>query len=484
MTANRRTVAAPLTLSGLVTGVWLVSHPPEWLSQIGTIALVAVTWLLFAVGAWLVLREPARVAAGLILVGGIALPLAAGFAPPHTSDDLYRYQWDGRVQAAGIDPYRYAPAAPELTPLRDRVLWPDQASWCVAPATTDHETNQPLTPGCTHINRPAVHTIYPPVAQAYFWLVHILSPPDAGTWPIQFAAALCAIVTTLLLLTCLPRLGIDRRRAVLWAWCPTVAFEAGNNAHIDVLAALFTAAALITLATAHTRPRAALAGALLGLATATKLTPALVLPTVARRRPLTVIAAATGAVALVYLPHLLTVGAAVIGYIPGYLSEEGYADGTRFALLTLILPTTLAAPIAVTILATVGLAVARTTDPDRPWRGAVVMTGTALLITTPGYSWYAVLLVLLVALDGRAEWLTVAVAGYVALYAHDLHLTSTLAQQIGYGAALLCIVAATLVRRRTTRPLRPRRPDRPGRRIGSMGLVGVAPPGDGGGDRD
>ena len=28
---------------------------------------------------------------------------------PLGSDDVYRYMWDGRVQTAGINPYRYAP---------------------------------------------------------------------------------------------------------------------------------------------------------------------------------------------------------------------------------------------------------------------------------------------------------------------------------------------------------------------------------------
>jgi hypothetical protein len=30
------------------------------------------------------------------------------FTPPTLSDDMYRYVWDGRVQAQGISPYQYA----------------------------------------------------------------------------------------------------------------------------------------------------------------------------------------------------------------------------------------------------------------------------------------------------------------------------------------------------------------------------------------
>ena len=39
------------------------------------------------------------------------------------SNDLYRYMWDGRVQAAGIDPYQYVPTATQLTGLRNEFLF-------------------------------------------------------------------------------------------------------------------------------------------------------------------------------------------------------------------------------------------------------------------------------------------------------------------------------------------------------------------------
>ena len=110
------------------------------------------------------------------------------------------------------------------------------------------DSAQVAAPGCTRINRPIVHTIYPPVAEAYFLGVHYLSPAGSGTTPIQAGAALCAVLVTVLLLYGLPKVGRDRRLAVLWAWCPTVALEAGNNGHVDVLAAGITAAALILLA--------------------------------------------------------------------------------------------------------------------------------------------------------------------------------------------------------------------------------------------
>ena len=48
--------------------------------------------------------------------------------------------------------------------------------------------------------------------------------------------------------------------------------------------------------------------------------------------------AAAGLVALSYLPHVLAVGSAVIGYLPGYLKEEDYTNGGRFLLLARVFP--------------------------------------------------------------------------------------------------------------------------------------------------
>ena len=423
---------------------------------------------LFAVGAWLVLRLPVRWAVALIVIGGIAVQLAALTAGPQGSDDLYRYIWDGRVQAAGIDPYQYAPAAPQLVALRDPFLWGAHTPHCIPAGLRLEGSSQLATPGCTRINRPIVPTIYPPVAEAYFLAVHYLTPAGSGTTPIQAAAALCAILVTLLLLYGLPKLGRDRRLAVLWAWCPTVAFEAGNNAHVDVLAAGFAAAALILLArpgspgsSAGPSRRPLAGGALLALAIWTKVTPVLIVPAVLRRRrPLAVISAGITTTAIVYLPHVLAVGSGVIGFLPGYLHEEGYANGTRFLLLGMLVPGKWGFAAAFVVLGTVALTVLLRGDPDRPWRGAVVMTGAALAVTTPPFPWYALLLVMLVAFDGRAEWLAFAMVRYLAVSSPlpGVHVPVLDTERAGYGLALAVVTVGALIRWRRARAVVPPAP--------------------------
>ena len=397
-------------------------------------ALLAAMFALYGCGAWLVGTLRRGWATALILGGAAAMQFAALTAPARYSDDLYRYVWDGRVQAHGIDPYRYVPVASSLVGLRTPDLFPVTAGpgHCVTSAPD-------ITAGCTLLNRPLVHTIYPPVAQAYFWAVHWSGPRG-----IQVFAAFAAIVVTAVLIRGLPRLGADPRQAVLWAWCPLVAIEAGNNGHVDVVAMVLTAAALMVLGTGRSvsRSRAAAGGAVLGLAVAVKMTPALLLPSALRRRPLPLLASLAGVVAAVYLPHLIAVGSSASGFLSGYLNEEGYDNGKRFAVLDLLLPPSWAVVAAPVVLAATAVLVWWHADPTRPWRAAVVMTGVSLLIAAPGYAWYAQLLVLLVAFSGRsaAPWLAVALAGYASQLGVDIGQS--------YAVAALFVAGVWLVRRR------------------------------------
>ena len=256
------------------------------------------------------------------------------------------------------------------------------------------------------------------------------------------------MLTTVLLLFGLRRLRRDVRMAALWSWCPTVALEAGNSAHVDVVAVGITAAALLVLATARTTRRTVLGGVLLGLAIATKVTPALTVPAVLRRRWLTVALAAGSAFTVVYIPHVLAVGGKVIGFLPGYLQQEGYANGTRFGIIGLFLTGKPAIAVAVLILAAVALAVLQFSDPDRPWQGAVVMTAAALAVTTPRYQWYALLLVMLVALDGRPEWLAFAAGAYYAAEPGLGRYTipNRFHDAVAYGVPVLIVAVGWLVR--------------------------------------
>ncbi|WP_367133454.1 MULTISPECIES: glycosyltransferase 87 family protein [Streptomyces] len=440
----------------------------------------AVAWALFGAAAWALRHVPARLVAPLVLAGSVAVAAAGLVAEPRTSSDVYRYVWDGRVQAAGVSPYDHVPGDPALSRLRDDRLFPRGAecerperfgvaaaedgpaaaegSPAAAKSSTAAE-GRPAT--CTRINRPSVHTIYPPVAEGYFLLVHALSPADALHKPFQVGGAVLSVAVSALLLAVLRRRGRDRvHRAAYWAWCPAVAVEAVNNAHVDVLGVLFAVAGL-----AAVRARPLRGGALIGAGIATKLLPAVVLPgalagSAARgagraggavRRALAALLPAAAVVGLGYLPYLLVSHGSVLGYLGGYAAEEGYDDPTvknRYALLRLLLPASWARPAVLVLCAAVVAYVLLRGDPERPWRGALLVTGTAFLLTTPGYSWYALLLIALIALDGRWEWLGVALAGaakYVGGRAVD---DSGLLGTVAYALAGTAVLAGWLVRRR------------------------------------
>ncbi|MFE5859941.1 glycosyltransferase 87 family protein [Streptomyces virginiae] len=445
---------APTALLALTAALVLtVRHDGYFTDGTGLFLRYAACWALFALALLVLRKVPTGHVVPLLLAGALAVAMTGLVAPPRTSTDSYRYAWDGRVQSAGISPYDHAPQDPGPARLRDPWLFPTGAA-CAGPDRAPIPGEGPV-PHCTRINRPAVHTIYPPVAEAYFLAVDQLSPQGARHKPLQIGAGLLSLGVTGALLLILRRRGLDPRRAAYWAWCPAVPIEAVNNAHVDVLGVLLTVIGLGLVAQRGLRHRAA-GGLVLGAAVATKLMPAVVLPGALSgvrrvRDAAAVLVPAAAFVLLAYLPYVLLSHDSVLGYLGGYVDEEGYDDpsaGSRYALLRLLLPDSWAFSVLLAAMAGVSLYVMRRGDPGRPWSGALLVTGWAFVLLTPGYSWYALLLIALVALDGRWEWLGIALAG-AAVYllapvvGHRPALSAT-----AYGAAVLVIVAAGAVRRR------------------------------------
>ena len=207
---------AVVAVSGLGVLTWISVHVPEGANRASEVLLWnTVMWLVFALGAFAVMRSPRRAAIGLILAGGLALQVVAMSTPPQTSTDYYRYAWDGEVQAAGVNPYRYVPVDPALEALRDDTwLWP--------PGRTCPEFGVPAGQACPVLNRPAVPTIYPPFAQLYFLAVELVSPRGSHGFPLQLIAGLTGVAVTGSILLIARARRSDPRRAVLWSWCPLV----------------------------------------------------------------------------------------------------------------------------------------------------------------------------------------------------------------------------------------------------------------------
>jgi len=320
---------------------------------------------LYALAVWLIVsrRWDARALWVVLAVAAVARAIAL-FAPDTLSDDIYRYIWDGRVQAAGINPYRYVPADPALAFLRDNEIYP-------------------------HINRADyAPTIYPPVAQMIFFLVTRLQETGVA---IRLAMLGFEAVTIATILALLRSDGLPPERVVIYAWHPLPIWEFAGVGHVDAAAVAFLCLAL--LAAARNRPIAT--GVALALSVLIKPFALALAPALWKKWDLRMPAAFALAVVAAYLPYL-GAGQRVLGFLGGYGHEEGYSEGGGFFLVTLLrhlgvpIPqgTTAAALVAVIL---VGLAVfaAMRSRPEaaEPWTPLLLAT-SFLLLLSPHFAWY------------------------------------------------------------------------------------------------
>ena len=114
-------------------------------------------------------------------------------------------------------------------------------------------------------------------------------------------------------------------------------------------------------------------------------------------------------IVLAYLPYL-SVGAGVLGFLPGYLQEEGFASGSGsgFKLLWLVeqvagpLPLRRHAYIGLAALVLIGLALAVGFRSDRSEEASIRSLGWLLIaflvLSSPHYPWYFLVLVPFLAL--------------------------------------------------------------------------------------
>lgn len=223
-------------------------------------------------------RAAAPQTAGILLVAAL-LRLTLLPLPPSLSDDLLRYVWDGRVVAAGQNPYRWAPEAPELISLRDE-------RWRRMP----HKE---------------VPTVYPPLALGAFSIAATTPWPLATLKSILVAADL---LTCLLLVRLADHRNLPRHRILLYAWNPLVVLEVAGMGHVDALAVAGAVAAVTWLAAP--RPRPVAAGAATAVGILAKLGPLAALPLWARHasRPVRFLVVAGGLTAVLTVPVVLSLG--------------------------------------------------------------------------------------------------------------------------------------------------------------------------------
>jgi len=210
------------------------------------------------------------------------------------SDDIYRYMWEGKVVVNGINPFAYSPSDPELTALRDTVIYPQ-------------------------INHPWLPTIYPPLAQSMFAAAYTIGGDT--TWAFKLLCAVFELLTLAALLVWLPMVGARRSVLLLYLFSPLILIEFYLSAHLDILAMPFLIAALIAVQ----RARPGIAGIMLALASLIKFFGLFFVPFIffyfRRGARWKFGGIFVSVVALSYLPFIAMGGGEVFGSLTDYLSE-------------------------------------------------------------------------------------------------------------------------------------------------------------------
>ncbi|GAB3203247.1 hypothetical protein ABID22_000954 [Pontibacter aydingkolensis] len=183
------------------------------------------------------------------------------FAEPALSDDYFRFIWDGRLLAAGVNPYAHIPSF---------FITADAPQ--VAGITKDLYQQ---------LNSQQYFSVYPPVTQAVFWLSATLSPESikGSIVVMRFILILAELGSILLLLRLLRKMALPEKHLLLYALNPLVIVELTGNLHFEAIMIFFLLLALHQLF----YQRSIVSGVAFGLAIGAKLIPLMFLPFLLRK---------------------------------------------------------------------------------------------------------------------------------------------------------------------------------------------------------
>jgi hypothetical protein len=378
----------------------------------------AIATGLLAMGATAIAERVPSVKAIWLIVGvAILLRGVLLFMDPLLSSDIYRYVWDGKVQAFGVNPYRYVPADEALASLRDATIYPNinRADYAV--------------------------TIYPPVAQMFFFLATRFGE---NVTTMKAALLVCEGVTATIIVLLLQQLRRPMTRFVAYAWHPLPLWQIANNGHID---ALMVALMMLGIWFAVTqRPvRGAVAITLGALAKPFAL---LALPALWRPWDWKLPLVCFSVIAICYVPYF-SIGKGVLGSLGGYWAEEGFSSGDNIWPLAVLRE--LVSPLpgdhivyaagAASIVAALALLAAF--RERRSVESALADINRLLLVSlfmlSPNYPWYFLAATPFVALEGGAPvWvLTIGASLLHAEVGGSMFVPLMVRKSIFYGAFLL-----------------------------------------------
>jgi alpha-1,6-mannosyltransferase len=198
-------------------------------------------FLIYAIAIRNIWRRPNRPGIfPIILIGGLLFRAVLIPAQQIQEDDVYRYLWDGKVFAQGINPFKYAPE--EVSEFKKlRIQNPDQFQ--IRYSEQDEKELLTLydlkwendTSLIFHerINHPDVPTIYPPLAQYVFRFANFLQPDSIVALRLVFL--IFDILTLFFIVRILETLGKSRNWAIIYFWSPLILKETFNSTHLDII---------------------------------------------------------------------------------------------------------------------------------------------------------------------------------------------------------------------------------------------------------
>jgi hypothetical protein len=235
MITDTRPVLLALGIAASLFGVRLLS---EDLSDIiPFLGIMAVSFACYFAALWLLRGADTRLSARIIIVLAVLIQLAPYRGSPLWDTDAYRYHWDGKLLAEGINPFRYAPGDHALAHLRGEYWQPMDYKW--------------------------VKTIYPPVTQYLLAGSYFLDQTPRRVLLLAIGFNLLCLWPLLLLMR---RRGISEKWLALYAWNPLMAIVFATGGHLDPISIFFLLFALHFLE----RSRGITAGTFLALAVMAK----------------------------------------------------------------------------------------------------------------------------------------------------------------------------------------------------------------------
>jgi hypothetical protein len=322
----------------------------------------------------------------LLIFAAIAFRAPLWPMEPTLSDDLQRYRWEAKVQAAGQNPYAIAPNDPRLASMRDKYY--------------------EIMPGRE------LPAIYPPVSELVFRATWKFFPGPTA-FKVPFAVA---DVLVLLVLAWMFRKEKDRNfRLAIYAWNPLVIVEFAGSGHNDVLALLGIVCGL-----ALVKKWPGIASVPIALAALAKVFPAVLLPVWIRRAGWPrkkagwwAAGLAAGAVLAVLAPYRTSLGTFLANLAYYQATWKNY-HASWYTVIDWLTGGKTKIPALVGVAVSGGLAFWLAGKKAEPARAAYLLIGTILAFGPNGYSWYFTWIVPLLCFFPNPAWLMLTVLQFLS----------------------------------------------------------------------